>query len=78
MASKISKECSAIQRGVGEKVGSIVMNVGAFLFGFVFAFYWGVTFTLILLALLPLMGLAGALMGVTLGAGLQEQMKAYA
>lgn len=78
MASKISKECSAIQRGVGEKVGSIVMNVGSFLFGFVFAFYWGITFTLILLGLLPFMGIAGGLLGVTLGSGLQEQMRAYA
>jgi len=70
MASKISKECSAIQRGIGDKVGSIVMNVGSFMFGFVFAFYWGVTFTLILLALLPFMGAAGALMGVSMGSGL--------
>lgn len=70
MASKISKECSAIQRGIGEKVGSIVMNVGSFLFGFIFSFYWGVTFTLILLGLLPFMGLAGVMMGVTMGSGL--------
>ena len=39
MAAKIAKETSAMQRGLGEKVGSIIMSFTSFLLGFVFAFY---------------------------------------
>lgn len=67
MASKISKECSAIQRGTGDKVGNVVMSVAGFFLGFAFAFYWGWLLTLILLATLPVMILSGVGMAVSMG-----------
>lgn len=78
MAAKISKECSAIQRGTGDKVGNIIMSVASFLLGFVFAFLYGWLMTLILLAFFPVMALMGGGMGVVLGDNLKESMKAYA
>ena len=53
MAAKIAKEVSSIQKGMGEKIGMIVMSTASFFFGFAFAFYWGWLFTLIELAAMP-------------------------
>jgi ATP-binding cassette subfamily B (MDR/TAP) protein 1 len=55
MAAKISKETSAIQRGLGDKVGNILMSIVAFVAGFVFAFWWGWLLSVVLLASFPFM-----------------------
>ena len=78
MASKISKEIQVIQRGLGEKPGMVLMSIFGFFFGFTFAFYWGWVFTLILLCAFPVLVILGMSMGVALGGGITEQMKAYA
>lgn len=78
MASKISKEISAIQRGTGEKVGSIIQAVAGFILGFVFAFYWGWLLSLILVGALPFMLLVGIAMAASLTVGGSDLMKAYA
>jgi len=78
LASKISKETAAIQRGSGEKVGNLIMSISSFFFGFIFAFYWGWLMTLILLGLMPLMLLTGVGMAAAMGSGVKETMKAYA
>jgi ATP-binding cassette, subfamily B (MDR/TAP), member 1 len=78
MAAKIAKETSAIQRGVGEKVGNVLMSYCSFFFGFAFAFYWGWLMTLILLASLPIMLIMGIGMAVAMSDGLKETMRAYA
>lgn len=64
MTSRISKECSAIQRGIGEKFGNIVMSIASFLLGYAFAFILGWILTLILLGGLPLMMGVGGILGV--------------
>lgn len=78
MSSKISKECSAIQRAIGEKFGNIIMSVSSFFLGYAFAFYWGVYFTLILLGCLPVMMASGLILGISVQGGIVEQLKAYA
>lgn len=78
VASRITKESSAIQRGIGEKVGQTVMSVGMFLVGFVFAFFLGWLYTLILIASVPILGCAGGLMSAALMSGMAEAMRAYA
>lgn len=78
MTSRISKECSAIQRGIGEKFGNIIMSVSSFIFGYAFAFTIGWILTLILLGGLPLMMCVGGVLGVVVQGGLLEQMRAYA
>lgn len=78
MASRISKECSAIQRGLGEKVGNTITAVASFIFGFIFAFYWGWLLTCILLAGFPVIILTGVSLGASLQSGFVEAMKAYA
>ena len=78
MAAKISKEMSAMHRGTGEKVGNIIMSVVGFIAGFVFSFYWGWKYTLILLAGFPCLMIVGVAMGVAMEEGFVEQMKSYA
>ena len=77
MASKISKEVSTIQRGIGEKVGALASAYSAFIFGFAFAFYFGWQLTLILLAAFPLFAMIGGSMGAALQSGIVQQMKAF-
>ena len=66
MASKISKEVSAIQRGSGEKIGMFIMSYSSFVFGITFSFYFGWIFTLILMAFLPVMAISGIAMSYTM------------
>ena len=77
MASRISKECTAIQKGVGEKIANIVYQISGFILGFAFSFYWGWLYTCILLGILPFAGVAGAFMGAMFEQGMVENMKAY-
>jgi ABC-type multidrug transport system fused ATPase/permease subunit len=77
MASRISKECSAIARGLGEKVGNTITAVASFFFGFIFAFYWGWLLTCILLAGFPIIIATGVSLGVSLQSGFVEAMKSY-
>ena len=78
VASRISKETAAIHRGLGEKVGQVVMSYSALLIGFVFAFVIGWYYSLILVASMPVIMCAGGLAGAALMSGMAEAMRAYA
>ena len=78
MASKISKEVTAVQRGSGEKIGNALMQYSSFFFGVTFSFYFGWIYTLILCGVLPVMALTGVVMSVSFEDGQTEKMKAYA
>jgi len=78
MASKITKEMDALKRGMGPKVGSAIMALGSFFFGFAFSFYFGWLMNCILLAFVPLIIFTGVLMGAALQSGSTASLKAYA
>lgn len=78
MASKISKEVSAIQRGIGDKIGNICMAYASVVTGFAVAFYNGWLLTLILLATFPFLMLIGVGMAAGMSDGVVTVMKAYA
>ena len=78
MASRIAKECSAIQRGSGDKIGMILTAFSGTVCGFTFAFMWGWELSLILLIGLQLLGGMGMMMAVLTKKGVTENMKAYA
>jgi ABC-type multidrug transport system fused ATPase/permease subunit len=78
MSAKISKEIAAIQRGLGEKVGNIIMSLSMLILGFVIAFIWGWKLSLIMLGIVPLLGVTGAGMAMSLDDSLTSQMRAYA
>lgn len=70
MSARIGKEIAAIQRGLGEKVGNLVMSGFMFLFGFGLAFYWGWLLSLILMASIPFVMLTGVGMAMSLETGI--------
>jgi ABC-type multidrug transport system fused ATPase/permease subunit len=53
------------------------MGVASFIAGFIFSFYWGWVFTLILLGAFPFLAAMGTMMGVAMQGGFAEQMRAY-
>lgn len=77
MATKISKETEAIQRGSSDKMGQIVGNTIGFFAGFVFAFIWGWEFTLILMGVAPFLSITIVIMIWGFTSGIKEEMKAY-
>lgn len=78
MSAKISKEISAIQRGLGEKVGNTIMSISMFFFGFAAAFYFGWKLSLILMGVMPFLMLTGIAMAASLESGVVQMMRAYA
>lgn len=78
MASRISNECSAIQRGVGDKVGNVLQALFGGVFSFVVAFYIGWEMTLFLFAVMPVILILGATIFRVFKQGLVEQMRSYA
>ena len=54
------------------------MSSSSFFLGFIFAFYWGLILTLILLVALPVMAIMGMGMAISMQKGFKESMKAYA
>ena len=77
MVSKISTEITGISGGIGEKVGKILTQLFALMFGIGVAFYFGWTLTLVYMCLAPLTCLSGAIISHALKGGAIAQMKAY-
>ena len=77
MAAKIAKEITAINRGMGEKVGTIIFSLCAFVFGFLASFYWGWKLTLIPMATFPIFIILGYSMATVMKDGTVDQMRAY-
>lgn len=78
MASKISRECTAIQTGLSEKSGQILQAAFGFTMGYVFAFTFGFKFTLVLLGCFPVMVLLAIACGQIFKKGISEEMRSYA
>jgi len=78
MASRIAKECSAVQRGSGENLGKLIYSMSGFFFAFIFAFYWGYIFTFILLACVPIVICVFGFFAMNMQSGIGGMLKAYA
>lgn len=77
LSARLSKETNAMQKALGEKMGTIILAFAMTIAGLTFAFTRGWSFSLVLMACFPLLGLSTALMGKVLAQGSQETMKAY-
>ena len=78
VATKISKECSAVQNGLGSKVGEIIgKSIGAFL-GLTVAFIYCSEFALLLIAFFPVLVISCFFYMILLKKGMAEGMKKYA
>ena len=77
LTAKINKETAAMQNGMGNKVGAVLLASFSLIFGFGFAFWWGWLYTLILLASFPALAIAGVAMSVAMESGTGDSMRAY-
>ena len=77
LTAKINKETAAMQNGMGNKVGAVLLACFSLIFGFGFAFWWGWLYTLILLASFPALAIAGVAMSVAMESGTGDSMRAY-
>ena len=59
LASRFATDTIAFQSGVSEKMGTLLMPIATLLSGFVFAFVTGWLMTLVVLATLPALAIAG-------------------
>ena len=78
MASKISKECSAVSRGIGEKVSHVIGGYISMLLGFTAAFFICWQYSLLLFAFMPFLMINMVLMSLAFKKSAMEGMKFYA
>lgn len=77
LSARLSKESNAMQRALGEKMGTIILAFAMCVAGLAFAFTRGWSFSLVLLVAFPFLGVTTALLSKALSKGSQETMKAY-
>ena len=69
MAARIGKETLAIQKAIGEKMGSIIMALAMTVSGIGIAFAKGWSYTLVVLATFPLIMIGTAMMNMVVQGG---------
>lgn len=67
MASKFAKDTFAFQGAIGEKISTLIMTIGTLIAGFVFAFVTGWLMTLVILATMPALAIAGIIFMKAIG-----------
>lgn len=63
LTARVAGDVSLVQAGIGEKLASTVQFTVMFITGFIIAFVYGWKLTLVILAIAPLLAIAGALFG---------------
>ncbi|CDW88003.1 abc transporter family protein [Stylonychia lemnae] len=77
LSARLSKECQAMQRALGEKIGAILMSIGMCLAGLFFAFFRGWIFSLILLAAFPIVMILLGTTGKAMQNGFKQNLQSY-
>lgn len=77
LSARVGKEILAIQKALGEKMGTIILAFAMTFAGLAFAFSKGWSFSLVLLAAFPFLGVTTSLTTKVMQSGFQENMKAY-
>ena len=73
----MNKECTSIQKAIGEKLGNIVMSMAMAVTGLSIGFIYGWSFSLCMFTMLPPLFIVGGCMVVTTQKGVADTMKAY-
>lgn len=77
LTTRLSSDTTLYQEGVSEKVAMVVVAVSTFLAAFTIAFVKGWKLTLVMLSTLPIMGVAGVIVGTAFSEGTQMSQQAY-
>lgn len=63
LTARLTADVNLVQEGIGEKLGVIMQSIAGFITGFVIAFTKGWKLSLVLLAVFPVVAVAGRIMG---------------
>jgi ATP-binding cassette, subfamily B (MDR/TAP), member 1 len=69
LSARLSKECQAITKALGEKMGMILLSLGMCVSGIFFAFFRGYLYSLVLLGFFPLIFIVSFLLTVAMQSG---------
>jgi ATP-binding cassette subfamily B (MDR/TAP) protein 1 len=78
ISTRISSDTAAMQDALGEKVANFIHNFATFIAGFVVGFVRGWQLTLVILAVSPLLMIAGGFMARTISSMTKRGLEAYA
>lgn len=76
--SGLNEDCQAVQNAISEKVGNALHHLGAFVVAIGIGFWRGWRLTLVMLALSPLLVVAGGILAKIVGMGEARLAKSYA
>ncbi|XP_048589318.1 ATP-dependent translocase ABCB1 isoform X2 [Nematostella vectensis] len=76
--NRLTEDISKVVDGLGSKVGLVVQFTTTFLAGFIMGFAYSWKLTLVILALTPLMVIAGGIMGKVISVFTSKELEAYA
>jgi ATP-binding cassette, subfamily B (MDR/TAP), member 1 len=75
--SGLNEDCQAVQNAISEKVGNVIHHVGTFISAIVIALVTGWKLALVMMALMPLIAIAGAAIAKVLTSGAVVLSKGY-
>ncbi|KAI9498760.1 putative ABC transporter protein [Zychaea mexicana] len=78
LTTRLAADCQLIQDGISETFGTMIRAISAFVLGFIMAFGVGWNLAVIVLAVLPLLGGVGGLMGYLITSSTLKVQDAYA
>jgi ATP-binding cassette subfamily B (MDR/TAP) protein 1 len=77
LTTRVTSDVQVLQDGIGEKFGLYLMHTAMFFSGFVLAFEKGWRLALVLLAVIPVLGIAGAVLAKLLASSTQKGQLVY-
>lgn len=77
LPSRLTRECQAIQKALGEKMGQLLLALAMSCSGLFFAFFRGWLMSLILFAVFPIMMIAATIISTAIKSGFSKNLKSY-
>ncbi|XP_074620270.1 ATP-dependent translocase ABCB1-like [Acropora palmata] len=76
--SRLSEDLNKVHDGMGTKIGMFFANITTVIVGFVMGFVYGWKLTLVIIAVSPLIVIAGGIIGKLLSSATTQELNAYA
>lgn len=76
--SRLSEDLNKVHDGMGTKIGMFFANITTVIVGFIMGFVYGWKLTLVIIAVSPLIVIAGGIIGKLLSSATTQELNAYA
>ncbi|KAL9972823.1 hypothetical protein ACROYT_G019202 [Oculina patagonica] len=76
--SRLTEDLNKVNDGIGQKIGMFIMSITLVIVGFIMGFVYGWKLTLVIIAISPLIAIAGGIMGKLLTSMTTKELDAYA